>query len=113
MFLFKKLIHALTVLASTLHEAMDLESSSSWACQKIKNKQVSCANTMHFLNQKLTNIIIDLPPFFSGHGLWEHLKKRTFLDKSDFGYFLPVFTIEVQSGTLPTIFANFVPLVTN
>jgi len=27
---FKKLIHALTVLASTLHEAMDLESSSSW-----------------------------------------------------------------------------------
>jgi len=30
MFLFKKLIHALTVLASTLHEAMDLESSSSW-----------------------------------------------------------------------------------
>jgi len=50
MFLFKKLIHALTVLASTLHEAMDLESSSSWACQKIKNKQVSCANTMHFLN---------------------------------------------------------------
>jgi len=50
MFLFKKLIHALTVLASTLHEAKDLESSSSWACQKIKNKQVSCANTMHFLN---------------------------------------------------------------
>jgi len=30
LYLFKKLIHALTVLASTLHEAMDLESSSSW-----------------------------------------------------------------------------------
>ncbi|CAD6221390.1 unnamed protein product [Miscanthus lutarioriparius] len=38
-----------------------------------------------------------------GHGLWEHLKKRTFLDKSDFGYFLPVFTIE---GTASVVLAG-------